>query len=171
MVILVDRNDRPLGTAPKLEAHRQGLLHRAVSVLLFNSRSELLLQRRAAGKYHSGGLWANTCCGHPLAGEGSMAAAARRLRDELGLTAPLEPWGALRYRARLDGGMQEHEIDHLFVGRSDREPRPDPEEVSEYRYMTLPEVGEALRRHPERFAIWFRIIMDRFGGALNTLSR
>lgn len=166
MVILVDPFDTPVGTAPKLEAHEKGLLHRAVSVLLFNSRGELLIQRRAAGKYHSAGLWANTCCTHPEVGEPSLAAAVRRLREELGITARLTPLKTFTYRARLDNGMQEHEFDHLFTGRCDQLPSPDPSEVSECRYLPLAVLRKEMRRHPERFAVWFRIIvggLDREG--------
>lgn len=159
MVILVDREDNPVGTAPKLEAHEKGLLHRAVSVLLFNSRGELLIQRRAAGKYHSGGLWANTCCTHPEVGEQSLAAAARRLREELGITARLTPLKTFIYRARLENGLTEHELDHVFVARSDQMPSPDPSEVSACRYLPLPLLREEMRRHPERYAVWFRIIV------------
>lgn len=162
MVILVDRNDAPVGAAPKLEAHEKGLLHRAVSVLLFNSRGELLIQRRAAGKYHSGGLWANTCCTHPHIGEPSPAAAVRRVREELGITARLTQLKTFIYRARLDNGMIEHELDHLFVGRSDQMPSPDPSEVSDYRFLPLPAIGEDMLRHPGRYAVWFRIIVRGF---------
>lgn len=171
MVILVDRNDRPLGTAPKLEAHEKGLLHRAVSVLLFNSRGELLLQRRAEGKYHSGGLWANTCCTHPMAGEACDVAATRRLWEEMSLTAPLHHVGILLYRARLDGGMQEHELDHVFAGRSDRPPVPDPTEVADYRYAPLPAIREDMRRQPQRYAAWFRIMVRRMGKEMEEVLR
>lgn len=158
MVILVDRFDNPVGAAPKLEAHEKGLLHRAVSVMLFNSRDELLIQRRAAGKYHSSGLWANTCCTHPAVGESCVAAAVRRLREELGISARLNPLRTFIYRARLDGGMLEHEVDHLFVGRSDELPSPDPAEVSDYRYLPLAAIRKEMESHPERYAVWFRII-------------
>ena len=162
MVILVDRYDNPVGSAPKLETHERGLLHRAVSVLLFNGRNELLIQRRAAGKYHSGGLWANTCCGHPSPGESCMSAAARRLREELGLAAALNPLRTFIYRARLDRGMQEYELDHVFVGRSDRMPEPDPDEVSDFRYLPMPQIREEMLLHPGRYAVWFRIMVCGF---------
>lgn len=161
MVILVDRNDQPIGWAPKLEAHEKGLLHRAVSVLLFNSRGELLIQRRAAGKYHSGGLWANTCCSHPHRNECTASAAERRLREELGIAARLHYAGSFIYRARLDHGMTEHELDHVFIGRSDQAPIPDPEEVAEFRYLSLPEIREELAKHPEQYAAWFHIIAGK----------
>lgn len=159
MVILVDRHDNPVGTAPKLEAHEKGVLHRAVSVLLFNSRSELLIQRRAACKYHSGGLWANSCCSHPAVGETAAQAAVRCMRGELGMTARLLPAWSFIYRARLDRGMVEHELDHVFVGRCDQVPAPDPGEVSEYRYMPLPEIHREMLLHPEQYAVWFRIML------------
>lgn len=159
MVILVDRDDRPVGQAPKLEAHEKGLLHRAVSVLLFNSQGELLIQRRAACKYHSGGLWANSCCSHPAVGETVAQAAGRRLREELGISAPLHHLRTFIYRARLDRGMVEHELDHVFVGRSDRLPVPDPGEVSEYRYLPLPEIRREMLLHPDQYAVWFRIML------------
>lgn len=160
MVILVDRRDNPVGSAPKLEAHEKGLLHRAVSVLLFNGSGELLIQRRAAGKYHSGGLWANSCCTHPAIGEPVHTAAVRRLREEMGISASLNPLKTIVYRARLDNGLTEHELDHLFVGRSDRLPSPDPSEVSDYRYLPLPVIHEDMLRHPDRYAVWFRIIVS-----------
>lgn len=162
MVILVDALDRTVGMASKREAHEKGLLHRAVSVLLFNSRGEVLLQRRAAGKYHSGGLWANACCTHPAAGEACLAAAQRRVREELGIAARLREVGTFRYCAQLDAGMTEHELDHLFIGHSDRVPLPDPEEVAECRCLPLGELHAQLAAHPERFAVWFRIIVERF---------
>lgn len=160
MVVLVDRHDNPVGHAPKLEAHEKGLLHRAVSVLLFNSRDELLIQRRADGKYHSGGLWANSCCSHPTLGELPSAAAVRRLREEMGISARLRHLKTFVYRAWLGCGMQEHEVDHVFLGHSDQLPSPDPAEVSDYRYLTLHELHEDMRLHPGRYAVWFRIIVD-----------
>ncbi|WP_418991957.1 isopentenyl-diphosphate Delta-isomerase [Alistipes sp.] len=159
MVILVDTEDNPIGTASKIDAHRRGLLHRAVSVLLFNSRDELLIQRRAASKYHSGGLWANSCCSHPAVGEPVARAAERRLREELGISARLHHLRTFIYRARLDRGMVEHELDHVFVGRSDRVPAPDPAEISDWRYVSLPCVCEDMRLHPELYAVWFRIML------------
>lgn len=162
MVILVDRCDNPVGSAPKLEAHEKGLLHRAVSVLLFNGSGELLIQRRAAAKYHSGGLWANSCCTHPAIGEPVLTAAERRLREEVGITARLTPLKTFIYRARLDNGLTEHELDHLFVGQSDRLPSPDPSEISDYRYLPLPVIREDMLRHPDRYAVWFRIIVSGF---------
>lgn len=159
-VILVDEADNELGTSPKLRAHHEGVLHRAFSVFLFNSRGELLLQRRAGGKYHSGGLWTNTCCSHPRPGEETAAAARRRLQEEMGLSTPLLPVFAFTYRADLGQGLWEHELDHVFVGRTDQDPLPDPEEVGDWRWASIPEVVDEMHRHPERFTAWFRQPFD-----------
>jgi isopentenyl-diphosphate delta-isomerase len=155
-VILVDESDRELGTAPKLAAHREGALHRAFSVFLFNSRGETLLQRRADDKYHSGGLWTNTCCSHPRPGEETAAAASRRLREEMGLSTPLLPLFHFTYRAALGGGLWEHEYDHVFIGRADQDPRPDPAEVAAWRWASAEEVAREMQSDPDRFTIWFR---------------
>lgn len=162
MVLLVDTNDVPLGTMPKMEAHREGALHRAFSVFVFNSRGEMLLQRRAAGKYHSAGLWTNTCCSHPSA-EGDMADQARRRTvEEMGINpSELHPVGTLLYRSGFDNGLIENEFDHIFIGYSDEQPSPDPKEVAEYAYVPLKAVLEAVEADPESFTVWFRTIVDR----------
>ena len=132
-LVLVDGDDVPLGTAPKLDVHRDGRLHRAVSVLLFDDDGRVLLQRRAAAKYHSAGLWANTACGHPRPGETVLDAARRRLRAEMGIDAPaLTVAGRFVYRAQLDAGLVEHELDHVVVGRWSGMPNPDAGEVSSW---------------------------------------
>jgi isopentenyl-diphosphate delta-isomerase len=154
-VVLVDADGRPTGTAPKLAAHRDGVLHAAVSVFVFNTRGELLLQRRASGKYHSGGLWTNTACSHPRAGEAARDAAARALQEEMGIRCSLEPRGAFTYRAAVGDGLVEHERDELFVGRCDDRPVPDPAEVAEVRWLAPHAVDAELRAHPERFTAWF----------------
>ncbi|MHB0949936.1 MAG: isopentenyl-diphosphate Delta-isomerase [Gemmatimonadaceae bacterium] len=154
-VVLVDAAGRPTGTAPKLAAHEQALLHAAVSVFVFNARGELLLQRRAGGKYHSGGLWTNTACSHPRAGEDARAAAERALREEMGIRCTLEPAGVFTYRAAVGGGLVEHERDEVFVGRCDAVTAPDPAEVAEVRWIAPNAVDAELRAHPERFTAWF----------------
>lgn len=161
MVILVDRNDREQGVAGKTEAHTAGLLHRAFSVQLFTSRGEWLLQRRAEDKYHSGGLWANTCCSHPAPGLPTAAAAAARLHEEMGLTAALQPATAFLYRAEVGNGLTEYEYDHVFTGIADDRPRIDPREVAEYRYVAPERLFAELAEHPERFAVWFRLLAAR----------
>src|ERR1700754_609781 len=133
-VILVDEHDTPLGTLEKIEAHQKALLHRALSVFIFNRKGEMLLQQRARGKYHSAGLWTNACCSHPRPGEDTREAAFRRLREELGFTTFLEKMFHFTYKAELDNGLTEYEFDHVFVGVYDQDIHPDPEEVSDYRY-------------------------------------
>jgi isopentenyl-diphosphate delta-isomerase len=156
LVVLVDADDRETGVTPKLQAHREGALHRAVSVFVLNSKGEMLLQRRAAGKYHSGGLWSNTCCGHPRPGETPAAAAARRLREEMGLSCHLDHVFTFMYRATLDAdGLVEHEVDHVFLGIGDDEPRPDPEEVMDWRWAEPEEIERELAENADIFTAWF----------------
>lgn len=155
-VVLVDEEDRELGTAPKLQAHRDGALHRAVSVFLFNDDGEVLLQRRADGKYHSAGLWSNACCSHPRSGEKPEAAASRRLNEEMGLSVPLEFVFHFTYRCSFPGGLSEHEFDHVFVGHTNSDPTPDASEVSGWRWEPVDAVADELKMNPERFTAWFR---------------
>ena len=155
-VVLVDEQDRELGTAPKLQAHRDGALHRAVSVFLFNSKGEVLLQRRADSKYHSGGLWSNACCSHPRSGESPEVAASRRLEEEMGISVPLDFAFHFTYRCSFPGGLSEHEYDHVFVGRTDADPLPDSREVSGWRWEPVDDVAAELTSSPERFTAWFR---------------
>lgn len=167
-VVLVDRDDNPVGTAPKMEAHRQGLLHRAFSVFLFDDEGRLILQRRAGEKYHSGGLWTNTVCSHPRPGETINHAARRRLREEMGIDTPVRKIFDFVYRAELDQGLTEHEFDHVFVGQYSGEVCPDPAEAEAVDYKYLQEIREDLRRHPERYTEWFKIIFDK---SFDTLMR
>jgi isopentenyl-diphosphate Delta-isomerase len=159
-VILVDGDDVELGALPKLQAHREGRLHRAISVFVLNRSGEILLQKRAAGKYHSALLWSNTCCTHPRPGEDAEVAAVRRLREEMGLECRLERVFSFIYRAELGGGLQEHELDHVFVGRCDGEPEPDPREVAAWRWTPLTDVQRELAEHPGRFTAWFPLALE-----------
>jgi isopentenyl-diphosphate Delta-isomerase len=165
LVVLVDARDHEIGTLPKLQAHVEGRLHRAVSVFVFNTAGEMLLQRRAAGKYHSAGLWSNACCSHPRPGETPHHAAGRRLHEEMGLACELSGVGTFLYRAELDSGLVEHELDHVFVGMVAEDPRPDPAEVGEWRWATAAAVQRDLARHPEQFSAWFplalRLVLPR----------
>lgn len=166
-VILVDGDDHELGTMPKLAVHQQGRLHRALSVFIFNSRGEMLLQRRAAAKYHSGGLWANACCSHPHPGEDVSDAARRRLREEMGISCEeLEFAFAFPYRADVGGGLTEHEYDHVFLGRCDAAPRPDPREVAQWRWAATEVIAAELARDPAAFAAWFRLLFPRVAAHL-----
>lgn len=160
-VVLVDEDDRSVGTEEKLKAHRRGLLHRAFSVFVRDAEGRWLLQKRAPGKYHSGGLWSNTCCSHPRPGEPVEAAARRRLREEMGFACPTTELFTFRYRVRLGDELWEHELDHVLVGRSDAEPDPDPAEVEDWRWVPVEELCRELERDPERFTYWFREIAPR----------
>ncbi|AUY24687.1 MAG: isopentenyl-diphosphate Delta-isomerase [Mixta calida] len=154
-VILVDRFDRPTGKMEKLEAHQKGLLHRAVTVYVFNSRNELLLQRRASDKYHCGGLWSNTCCGHPLPDETSQTAAERRLEEEMGLRLTLTPMFELSYNLPLSNGLIEHEYGHVFFAISDQTPHLNPQEADDSRWLSLTAIQQEIARDPARFTPWF----------------
>jgi isopentenyl-diphosphate delta-isomerase len=162
-VILVDEQDRELGVGEKLQTHRDGALHRAFSVFVFDSAGRLLLQKRAREKYHSGGLWSNTCCGHPRPGEATQAAARRRLFEEMGFDCePRAAFGFL-YRAELAGGLVEHEYDHVFLGRFDGVPAPDAGEVEDWRWLTLGELRAELASRPEAYSYWLRVALATEG--------
>jgi isopentenyl-diphosphate delta-isomerase len=158
-VILVDADDRPLGTAGKLAAHRVGQLHRAFSVIVHDGAGNLLLQKRHVSKYHSGGLWTNTCCGHPRPGEATEAAAVRRLEEEMGFHCPLRPLGELTYRADVGNGLIEHEFVHVYEGRYTGVVQPDPEEAEDYAWRPLGEIRHDAVAAPERFTAWFRLYL------------
>lgn len=158
---MVDASDNQVGIAPKLLVHRQGTLHRAVSVFILNEAGEMLLQRRAREKYHSGGLWSNACCSHPRPGESPAAAAVRRLEEEMGLFSPLEHAFTFLYRAALQDGLTEHELDHVFVGASTMDPHPNSEEIDEWRWISLPELERELAEDPEHFTAWFPLAFHR----------
>jgi isopentenyl-diphosphate Delta-isomerase len=156
-VVLVDANDVEVGTEEKLPAHAAGVLHRAFSVFISDAGGRMLLQRRAVAKYHSGGLWSNTCCSHPRPGESTAAAAARRLREEMGIVCPLEPAFRFIYRAELDHGLTEHEYDHVFVGRFAGVPKPDPAEVDAWRWAAPAQIAAELQERPGDFTAWFHL--------------
>ena len=158
-LILVDRNDQPIGTGYKTSVHREGLLHRAFSVFVFDRRGRLMLQRRAPGKYHSAGLWTNTCCGHPRPGETTEHAATRRLGEEMGFACPLHAVGTLIYQAQVPGDLIEHEFDHLFIGGFDGEPELNPDEASQWCWAEIPALEQWLQAEPEAFTAWFKVIL------------
>lgn len=161
-VILVDKNDVEVGTMEKMEAHRDGgTLHRAFSVFVFNTDGDLLLQRRAEHKYHSGGLWTNTCCSHPRPGETVREAANRRLVEEIGMECKLVELFSFEYKAELDGGMTEWELDHVLLGLSDVDPQINPDEVAEYKYMPLSEIDLDLKSNPDHYTEWFKVCFKR----------
>jgi len=160
-VILVDESDKPLGVMEKMEAHRRALLHRAFSVFIFNFAGEMLLQRRALSKYHSGGLWTNACCSHPRPDEETCEAARRRLSEELGFAVPLEKIFDFTYRSEFDNGLTEYEFDHVYIGHYDQGVYPNPEEVSEYRWLSPAAVQAELAAFPETYTSWFHLAFPR----------
>ncbi len=170
-VILVSHDDEAQGVMEKMEAHRKGVLHRAVSVFIINSRGQWLLQRRARQKYHSAGMWSNAACTHPQQGEDNLAAARRRLREEMGLDAGLKEVFSFVYRARLDHSLVEHEFDHIFIGITDDVPQPDPEEVMDYCWVDYARLQEEIQTDPGRFTKWFLLLHWRVDFFLKELVR
>jgi isopentenyl-diphosphate delta-isomerase len=161
-VILVDSNDHPLGKMEKLEAHQKGLLHRAFSVLIWNSKNEILIHQRAFGKYHSEGLWTNTCCSHPRPPETILEAAHRRLFEEMGFDCPLEQRFHFIYKTELENELIEHELDHILIGEFNEEPNPNPTEVNAYRWINLLDLKQEIATSPTHFTFWFKEIIAKF---------
>jgi isopentenyl-diphosphate delta-isomerase len=159
-LILVDAHDRELGVKEKMEAHVEGALHRAFSVFVFDSEKRLLLQKRARTKYHSGGLWSNTACGHPRPGETTLAAARRRLHEEMGFDCELREAFEFLYRAELDGALIEHEYDHVLVGTHEGDPAPDPSEVEDWRWVTMDELRRRLSDEPRSYSYWLKVVVE-----------
>lgn len=162
-LILVDSDDRAVGTAGKSEVHRNGWLHRAFSIFVFDRDGRVLLQQRAHGKYHSPGLWSNSCCGHPRAGEALAEAAHRRLGEEMGFDCPLQPVFSFLYREPVSAEMTEHELDHVLIGWFDGRPEPDPREVASWQWIDIAELFSLLRAQPETFTVWLRRILALIG--------
>jgi isopentenyl-diphosphate delta-isomerase len=162
MVILVDEHDNEIGLMEKQEAHVKALLHRAFSVMVFNDKGEMLLQQRALSKYHSGGLWTNTCCSHPRQGETTEQAAHRRLQEEMGFDCELKLHQTFIYKAPFDNGLTEHELDHVFIGTYNQNPQINPEDVNDFHWISLTELNQQLRNQPEKFTVWFKMIMDNY---------
>ncbi|MBL4662174.1 MAG: isopentenyl-diphosphate Delta-isomerase [Flavobacteriaceae bacterium] len=161
-VILVNENDEQIGLMPKMEAHEKGVLHRAFSVFIFDDDNQLLLQQRAFGKYHSPGLWTNTCCSHQRDGETSLEAGKRRLEEEMGFTTPLRETTTFIYKAPFDNGLTEHELDHILIGNYTESPCINKNEVASWKWMPLEEVKENIFIHPEKYTAWFKIIFEKF---------
>jgi isopentenyl-diphosphate delta-isomerase len=160
-VILVNAFDEVVGFGEKMRTHAEGALHRAFSVFTFNAKNELLIQRRAESKYHSGGLWSNTACGHPRPGELTEEAARRRLREEMGLECGLERAFDFIYKVRFANGLCEHEFDHVFVGRFDGSPLPNPDEVCDWKWADLPTLRRDVSASPRSYTHWFRLCLER----------
>ncbi len=160
-VILVDEDDNVIGEMEKIEAHKKALLHGAVSVFIFNSKKQMLIQRRTLTRHHSPGLWTNTACTHPFPGETTMEAASRRLEQEMGIKTDLIKIFDFTYKERFDNGLTEYEFDHVFVGFTDKTPAPNPVEVCEIKHLDINTVLNKVEESPERFTVWFRKIVER----------
>lgn len=161
-VVLVSENDEVLGLMEKMQAHKNGILHRAFSVFLFNDKGEMLLQKRAAEKYHSPNQWTNACCSHPRNGETYLEAANRRLKEELGIEANLTPKFHFIYKADVGGNLTEHELDHVFTGNYQHSFNLNEEEVSEVRYISMEDLDREMKETPENFTEWFKIILEEY---------
>ncbi|MEY3432330.1 MAG: hypothetical protein RL131_266 [Bacteroidota bacterium] len=159
MLVLVDEKNQPLGVMEKMEVHQKALLHRAFSVFIFNSKGEMLLQRRAIKKYHSGGLWTNACCSHPYLDETPVQAAQRRMQEELGFVTDLEPAFDFIYKAQLDNDLTEHEYDHVLIGVFDGKIEPNEDEVGDYRYLAMDELKASVAERPLLYTEWFKIAL------------
>lgn len=162
MVILVDHNDNPIGQSVKLKAHQEGLLHRAFSVFIFDSKNRLLIQRRQSSKYHSAGLWSNTCCSHPAPGEDTIDGARRRLREEMGIACEISEIFVFHYEAPLEeSGLVENEIDHVFIGFYNGPFSFDPLEIEDARWVNRDELLSEILKNPSNYTVWFRKIAER----------
>lgn len=160
-VILVDSENRQIGTMEKLKAHRLGLLHRAFSIFVFNAKGETLLQKRAQTKYHSSGLWSNTCCSHPIPNTAQLETVNDRLKVEMGFDCVLDLLFKFEYRTDFLNGLIEHELDYVYVGKSDETPIPNPDEVSEYKWISWRDLINSIDRNPEEYTYWLYEIMKR----------
>lgn len=160
-VVLVDQEDKPIGTMEKMEAHEKGLLHRAFSVFIFNRAGEMLIHRRAHHKYHSGGLWTNACCSHPRENETPVQAAHRRLVEEMGFDCELEKAFEFTYKSKLDNDLYEHEYDHVFIGEYGSEPPFNPDEVADFKYLATGKLLEDIEQNPANYTEWFKIAVKK----------
>lgn len=170
-VILVNSQDEAIGLMDKMEAHEKGLLHRAFSVFIFNTKGEMLLQQRALSKYHSGGLWTNACCSHPMPGEETQDAARRRLLEEMGFSATLEKTFSFIYKTGFDNGLTEHEVDHVFTGTYDGIILPDPEEVQDYKYQPADLIRRSIEAEPQLYTSWFKIAFPKLEAYLASAGK
>ncbi|MDT0642983.1 isopentenyl-diphosphate Delta-isomerase [Zunongwangia sp. F363] len=161
-VILVNEADEQIGLMEKIEAHEKALLHRAFSVFVFNDKNELMIQQRALTKYHSPGLWTNTCCSHQREGETNIEAGKRRLQEEMGFSTDLKDTISFIYKAPFDNGLTEHEFDHILVGQFEGQPDLNPDEVADWKWISLEDVEEDMKQNPDIYTEWFKIIFDKY---------
>jgi isopentenyl-diphosphate delta-isomerase len=159
-VILVNKKDKAIGTEEKLKAHQKGKLHRAFSVVLFNKKGEILIQKRAKSKYHSPGLWTNTCCSHPKPNENTKEAAQRRLKEEMGIKTDLKKAFSFIYKAKL-GNLVEYEFDHVFLGRFDGQPKPNKKEIEDWQWIKLVDLEKDIKKNPKKYTPWSKIILKK----------
>ncbi|WP_406683384.1 isopentenyl-diphosphate Delta-isomerase [Seonamhaeicola sp. MEBiC1930] len=169
-VILVNENDEQIGLMPKMEAHEKAVLHRAFSVFIFNDKNELMLQQRALDKYHSPGLWTNTCCSHQRDGETNIEAGKRRLQEEMGFVTELEETISFIYKAPFDNGLTEHELDHVLIGKYNNEPSINLNEVASWKWMALEDVKNDIILNPDLYTEWFKVIFDKFYENINVTT-
>lgn len=160
-LILVDKKDKEIGTGEKMEVHKKGALHRAFSIVILNSKGQMLIHKRAKTKYHCGGLWTNACCSHPLVGESTEKAAHRRLKEEMGFDCKLKEITSFIYKAGFDNGLTENEFDHLFTGFYDGSVKPNKDEVEDFRFVDINELKKDMKKQPEKYTPWFRIIIEK----------
>ena len=174
-VILVNKKDEEIGTEFKMKAHKEGKLHRAFSVFIFNSTGDLLLQKRSSKKYHSGGLWTNTCCSHPNPGEITISAAHRRLNEEMGFDCELSEVFSFVYMAKLDKEIVENEFDHVFIGKFNGQPKVNTNEVEDFRWVSLDIIASDIKKYPGKYTYWFKKcykkVFNNIGGLANTHGR
>lgn len=168
-VILVDQNDNPMGSMEKLQAHIGNHLHRAFSIFIFNDKNELLLQQRALTKYHSGGLWSNTCCGHPRPDENTKQAASRRLMEEMGFTCDLKKQFDFVYQEKVNSQLTEHEFDHVFTGQYNQAPNANPCEVKTWRYVSESGIEKELKENPDNYSSWFKLCYKKVFGCVKKM--
>lgn len=161
-VVLVNENDQQIGTMPKMEAHEKAVLHRAFSIFVMNDKGETMLQQRASHKYHSPLLWTNTCCSHQRNGESNIEAGTRRLQEEMGFETELTELFSFIYEAPFDNGLTEHELDHVMMGHYNDDPKINPEEVADWKWMKPELVKEDILANPDEYTVWFKIIFEKF---------
>lgn len=161
-LILVDNQDNPIGIMDKLEAHLKGLLHRAFSIFIWNQKRELLIHKRAPNKYHSANLWTNTCCSHPQPNEATMDAAIRRLQEEVGFSTNLQHRFHFIYKTELENNLIEHELDHVFIGEYNEDFTPNPDEISETRWISIENLKNEIETSPDNFTYWFKEIISKY---------
>ncbi len=160
-VIVVDENDNEIGIGEKIKTHKEGKLHRAFSIFVFNSESKLLIQKRAKTKYHSGGLWANTCCSHPRPKEPIEKAVHRKLKQEMGFDCKLKEITTFIYKVKFDNSLFEHEYDHIFVGKSDETPKPNSEEAENYKWIDIEELEKDMQENPAKYTYWLKAAINK----------